>query len=392
MEFNNPFKDLDKKKFKDTSAQNSIQKKKSSATAKTKSKDISNSNVYNSYKESSQKDFTSTYSNNSNILDSKTELSDTDLFLQSMQSTLKTDFIDTDKDKYYIKNQDDSINLKKKSSNKNTSKSIHNSFKEKNINNDNTENKLKQNPNNSFTTISSILDKKLSLKEENLLLNKDISKKAVFNKKELEAQNTEDFLNTNTTDEDDFLLAMAGVKQIDKEKIHTPEVEKIIVQNDPKPLMFDYEEGKLEFSFSSNNEHVQCNILGLDLHILAQLQNRHYNPESYIDLHGFNARQAFDALIPFFKNAYYKDMRSLLIVTGKGLNSFDGKPFLRSKVCDWLIQNPFKHIVIAFCTAKPEDGGSGALYVLLRKRKKNAKEINWDKIPNDYDLWAHLDR
>ncbi len=191
----------------------------------------------------------------------------------------------------------------------------------------------------------------------------------------------------------DFFSAVQDVKPLDgKERIAPPEPEKIIVQQDQTPLLHDFEEGKLEFSLTSNEEHVQCNILGLDILTLGKLQNRHYNPEASIDLHGLKAHEAFHTLIPFFKNAYYRDMRCVLIVTGKGLNSFDNKPLLRTKVSEWLIDAPFKYITLAFCTAKKEDGGSGALYVLLRKRRKNSPEIPWDKIPNDYDIWADLDK
>ncbi len=202
---------------------------------------------------------------------------------------------------------------------------------------------------------------------------------------------------TQTKPEDneffDFFSAVSDVKPLDgKERITPPEPKKIIVQQDQTPLLHDFEEGKLEFSLSANEEHVQCNILGLDILTLGKLQNRHYNPEASIDLHGLKANEAFHTLIPFFKNAYYRDMRCVLIVTGKGLNSFDNKPLLRTKITEWLIDAPFKYITLAFCTAKKEDGGSGALYVLLRKRRKNSPEIPWDRIPNDYDIWADLDK
>ncbi len=235
------------------------------------------------------------------------------------------------------------------------------------------------------------------------LLPKDTAKKS--NKKQLKTESLtqlgENFASGKKTekqeytgiDEYDFYNALQDVKPLDgKERIAPPEPEKIIVQQDQSPLIYDFEEGKLEFALTENNDHVQCNILGLDILTLGKLQQRHYNPEAHIDLHKMNAYEAFHALIGFFKNAFYRDMRCLLIVTGKGLNSFDNRPLLRSKVCDWLIQSPFKHLTLAFCTAKQEDGGSGALYVLIRKRRKNSPAIPWERLPNDYDLWADLDK
>jgi len=51
---------------------------------------------------------------------------------------------------------------------------------------------------------------------------------------------------------------------------------------------------------------------------------------------------------------------------------------LRERLQAWLTRDPFKRIVLAFCTALPKHGGAGALYVLLRKRKKDGK-INWER-------------
>lgn len=198
--------------------------------------------------------------------------------------------------------------------------------------------------------------------------------------------------NMIVSDEEDFFSAFKDVKPLNGKKcIAPPEPEQIIVQKNPAPLLYDFEEGKLEFSLSENTDHVQCNILGLDLLTLGKLQNRHFNPEAHLDLHGLKAKEAFHALVNFMRNAYLRDMRCVLLITGKGLNSYDNKPFLRSKVSTWLIEAPFKFFVLAFCTAKAEDGGSGALYILLRKKRKNSPPIPWERIPNDYDLWADME-
>jgi hypothetical protein len=43
-------------------------------------------------------------------------------------------------------------------------------------------------------------------------------------------------------------------------------------------------------------------------------------------------------------------------------------------------------VVLAFCTARANDGGAGALYVLLRKKRKDVGKVQWDRIPVDPDL------
>jgi DNA-nicking Smr family endonuclease len=58
-----------------------------------------------------------------------------------------------------------------------------------------------------------------------------------------------------------------------------------------------------------------------------------------------------------------RGVRCVRVIHGKGLGSLDKKPVLKSKVRNWLVQ---KEEVIAFCTARAADGGSGALMVLLQ--------------------------
>ena len=157
--------------------------------------------------------------------------------------------------------------------------------------------------------------------------------------------------------------------------------------NDPRHPLQDFMEGKVEFSVAATAEYAEGHVLGLDLGIVAQLQSRQFSPEAHIDLHGLNSEQAFSNLVNFFRSSYYKGVRVALVVTGRGLNSLNGVPILRAKVQEWLTHDPFKRVVLAFCTAKQEDGGAGAFYVLLRKFKKSAGKIRWDAQPSDPDLF-----
>ena len=57
----------------------------------------------------------------------------------------------------------------------------------------------------------------------------------------------------------------------------------------------------------------------------------------------------------------------MLVVTGRGLNSTDQVPVLKEGVQQWLTRGRVSKQVLGFCTAKPKDGGAGAIYVLLRR-------------------------
>lgn len=156
---------------------------------------------------------------------------------------------------------------------------------------------------------------------------------------------------------------------------------------EPSNPLQELVDGKVEFSLSGTDEFMEGHVVGLDLLTVGKLQARQYSPEAHIDLHGLNSEQAFQYLVHFFRGAYYKGVRTALVVTGRGLNSPNGIPVLRFKVQEWLTQDPFRRVILAFCTAKREDGGPGALYVLLRKYRKNSGKVRWDAMPADPDLF-----
>jgi DNA-nicking Smr family endonuclease len=143
-------------------------------------------------------------------------------------------------------------------------------------------------------------------------------------------------------------------------------------------------ESTLEFALNFSEEYIEGHVVGLENLVLRKLRAGQYSPEAHLDLHGLNARQAFDSLIGFVRHSWYRGMRTLLLIPGRGKNSPDGVAVLRERVQSWLTQEPLKRVVLAFCTARPVDGGSGSLYVLLRKCKKKGK-VYWERCPADLD-------
>lgn len=144
-------------------------------------------------------------------------------------------------------------------------------------------------------------------------------------------------------------------------------------------------EGSLEFAVSHSDEYLEGHVVGLDPLIMGRLRSGSLSPEAHLDLHGLNAAQAFEALRDFMRGAWYKSLRVVLVVTGRGRNSPQGQAVLRQKLQLWLTQEPFKRAVLAFCTARPHDGGPGSVYVLVRKFRKKGR-IFWERMPMDPDL------
>ncbi len=185
-----------------------------------------------------------------------------------------------------------------------------------------------------------------------------------------------------------FFTAMRGVDPIAAKgrDIHAPtEPQNLAAGPDPAAALRDLLDGKLEFALCHTEEYMEGFVSGLDPLILGKLRSGSLSPEAHLDLHGQNARQALDSLILFMKNAYTRGLRTVLVVTGRGRNSPDGIGILRLELQKWLTRDPFKRVVLAFCTAQTHDGGPGAVYVLLRKYKKNRGKIVWERGPGDDD-------
>lgn len=188
-------------------------------------------------------------------------------------------------------------------------------------------------------------------------------------------------------EEDAFLLAMKQVAPLaGKGRAVAPAVN----PQSPPPAadtsLQDFLDGKLEFALSFTDEYLEGHVVGLDPLIMGKLRSGSLSPEAHLDLHGLNVLQAFETLRGFMRGAWYKGLRTVLLVPGRGKNSPDGVGILRGKLQTWLTQDPFKRVVLAFCTAQPHDGGPGSIYVLLRKFRKKGR-ICWERIPADADLF-----
>ena len=90
--------------------------------------------------------------------------------------------------------------------------------------------------------------------------------------------------------------------------------------------------------------------------------------EGKIDLHGRTQNEAHDALLHFLERAHKAGKRNLLVITGKGMTQ-SKSGILKSIVPRWLNEPIFRRLVLAISQARPEHGGEGALYVLLKRVK-----------------------
>ena len=103
---------------------------------------------------------------------------------------------------------------------------------------------------------------------------------------------------------------------------------------------------------------------GLDRATQQKIRRGKLKIDARIDLHGLTQHEAHQALSNFLFKSRAEGLRSVLVITGKGIG---GEGVLRASVPKWLNEGDNQQMIRAFSYAAPKDGGEGALYVLLKR-------------------------
>ena len=140
----------------------------------------------------------------------------------------------------------------------------------------------------------------------------------------------------------------------------------------PKPLATDVDSHLLD-SAATELEKVGLEdslsfiAPGLQNNVLKKLRRGFFGLDAEIDLHGLTSNEAKRQLLHFLHDCVETGCRCVHIVHGKGYRSADNHPVLKNNLNLWLRQHKD---VQAFCSAPPKDGGTGAVFVLLRVAEK----------------------
>lgn len=108
---------------------------------------------------------------------------------------------------------------------------------------------------------------------------------------------------------------------------------------------------------------------GIDRSSARRLKRGQLKIEDRLDLHGLSQERARKRLISFITSAVQKNFRHVLIITGKGR---EGQGVLRQQVPIWLKDAPLRKHINAISYAQPQDGGTGALYIRLKRQRREA--------------------
>ena len=180
-------------------------------------------------------------------------------------------------------------------------------------------------------------------------------------------------------DERLFLEAMTDVSPLtmkrgritkvpDKDSLrpaHAPKNEELEVM----AHLSDLVSGAAEMDITFSDEYMEGCVKGFDPRLLEKLRNGLFPVQDFVDLHRLTQEAAETRVRDFLLNSHGRGLRCVLIVHGKGLNSENHIPVLKKNVPLWLSRGPVRKIILAFSTARPYDGGTGAIYVLLKRAK-----------------------
>ena len=109
-------------------------------------------------------------------------------------------------------------------------------------------------------------------------------------------------------------------------------------------------------------------VSAMDKRTAQRFKRGDMHVDGRIDLHGLTLDQAHSALIGFIRRSHARGSRCVVVVTGKGGEKGIGK--IRRETPEWLARPDVRPLILAVTEARPQHGGGGALYVLLKRTRE----------------------
>lgn len=117
-----------------------------------------------------------------------------------------------------------------------------------------------------------------------------------------------------------------------------------------------------------SNDVLEYKQEGIQHGVYKKLRMGRYPIDARLDLHRMTVEEARKEVFRFINDCMKYDLRTVVILHGKGDRNPDKKALLKSHLAKWL---PDMDDVMAFHSAQKHHGGTGAVYVLLRKSEKD---------------------
>jgi DNA-nicking Smr family endonuclease len=129
----------------------------------------------------------------------------------------------------------------------------------------------------------------------------------------------------------------------------------------------DLVSGNAEMDVTFSDEYIEGAVPGFSPKLMKRLRGGQFAFQDHLDLHGLTQHEAEVRVREFLLRSHRLGLRCVLVVHGRGLNSENHIPVLKERLPVWLSRGPVRRMVLAFSTARPYDGGTGAVYILIRK-------------------------
>ncbi|APR82471.1 Hypothetical protein A7982_07820 [Minicystis rosea] len=181
-------------------------------------------------------------------------------------------------------------------------------------------------------------------------------------------------------DPDTFAIYMAGVRALPEDRAHriprtASRIERAaqgsLPKEDPdaeaRARMRSLVVEGIRFETLDDGERIEGRRIDVDPRDLRRLRRGQFAIDGKLDLHGLGAEEARHAVESFVKKRATDGDRVVIVVHGKGSHSPRGHAVLRGEIAAWLSQGRSARHVAAFATAPDDDGGTGAVLVLLAR-------------------------
>jgi DNA-nicking Smr family endonuclease len=170
------------------------------------------------------------------------------------------------------------------------------------------------------------------------------------------------------SDDTNFLAAMADVQprrhsdRLPPERA-APSARPRSTEADERAVLAELLHGELEPELIDSGDTLSYRGDGIQDKVWRKLRRGGFRVRAEIDLHGLNRERAQVEVSAFLAECLDRDARCVRIIHGKGNRSPNSGPIIKTLLDSWLRR---RRDVLAFCSARPHDGGTGAVYVLLR--------------------------
>lgn len=172
------------------------------------------------------------------------------------------------------------------------------------------------------------------------------------------------------SDSEAFRAAMQDVRRIVPVKRFARHKRRAVAsrqEEDPAKEQLEHLENS-RMEIHHHPDYVEGGNGSWDRRLLRRLRRGDFSIQENLDLHGFTQEEARAELDKFLRECCRRGLSCVRVVHGKGNNSPQGMAVLRQKVPEWLSTRTNARYVVAFTSASFRDGGSGATYVLLKRR------------------------